>query len=58
MFPPPPSAQTAAAKWLRDFKWKVVLLSMVWQNIFQFQRAVFPQNDFEENMSGRYVLAC
>ena len=41
MFPHTPAAQTTAAKWLRGFKWKEILFSRVWHNIFQFYWAVF-----------------
>ena len=51
MFPQTPAAQTAAAKWLRGFKWKEILFSRVWHNILQFYRATFLQYDFEDTMS-------
>ena len=40
------------------FQMKGNIFFMRWQNIYQFQLAVFPQYDFEENVSGRYMLAC
>ena len=50
MFPHTPAAQSAAAKWLRAFTWNGILFTMVWQNVFLFQWAVFRQCDFEPSL--------
>ena len=41
MFLPTPDAQTAAAEWLRGIKWKVILFSICWTNIYQFNEPFF-----------------
>ena len=47
MFPSTPYAQPAAAEWLLDIKWKAILFSICWGNIFQFKLAIFPQCEFQ-----------
>ena len=46
MFPSTPYAQSAAAEWLRGIKWKAILFSICWWNLFHFWRAVFPKYVF------------
>ena len=36
MFPSTPYAQSAAAEWLRGIKWKAILFSICWCNMFHF----------------------
>ena len=36
MFPSTPYAQSAGAEWLRGIKWKAILFSICWWNIFHF----------------------
>ena len=46
MFPGTPDAQTAAAKWLRGIKWKAILFSIWWRNIFKYNEPFFRNASF------------